>query len=110
VLTDLEELRKQLLSKIDTDDLLEVNKVHRYIKMNELDRKCDEAIEKDGTTIVTENGAQRFAKSNPAVSDKIKTNNQIIAIEKTFNFISEGIPSSPASSTVEEQYTDDDLI
>lgn len=107
--SDIKKLHEQLMSKIDTDDLMEVKKVRRYIKLLEMDHLCDEAIERDGSTIVIENGKQRFVKSHPSMNDKTKINSQLIAIEKTFNFISEGSPSS--ASTVEDgEPTDADLI
>ena len=108
---ELENLREQLMSKIDTSDLLEVAKVERYVKLIELNSKLDEEIKKDGLVLVTENGAQRFVKSHPAINDKMKANSQIIAIEKTFNFISEGNGPSSSPSTVEDnEPTDEDLV
>lgn len=109
---DLEKLKAQLMSRIDTDDLLEVKKVERYIELLKLDSKCDEVLAQDGSTITIENGKQRFVKSHPAMTDKTKINTQLIAIEKSFNFVDEGLP--PAASTVEgkgkEEYSEDDLI
>lgn len=108
---EIEKLNNQLMSKVDVEDLMEVKKVQRYIKLLELDHLCDEAIKRDGATVVIENGKQKFVKSHPSMNDKTKINSQLIAIEKTFNFISEGAPSSAASSTVDnEEPTDDDLI
>ncbi len=106
----IEQLRDQLMSKIDTDDLMEVKKVQRYIELLKIDELCDEAIQRDGASVTIENGSQRFIKSHPALNDKTKINSQLIALEKTFNFISEG--TSSTSSTVEDQekFTDDDLI
>lgn len=107
----IEQLHDQLMSKIDTEDLMEVKKVKRYIELLKIDALCDEVIQKDGATVVFENGKQRFVKSHPALGDKTKINAQLIALERTFNFISEGT-SSP-TSTVDgktEKFTDDDLI
>lgn len=104
----IEDLHVQLMSKIDTEDLLEVKKVQRYIELLKIDVLCDEAIVREGATVVFENGKQRFIKSNPALNDKTKINSQLIALERTFNFISEGAASSP--STVDDKPTDDDLI
>ena len=105
---DIEKLRDQLMSKVDTEDLMEVKKVQRYINLLEMDHLCNEAIKLDGATIIIENGSQRFVKSHPSMNDKTKINSQLIAIEKTFNFISEGTPSS--ATTVEDEPTDADLI
>ncbi|WNO29706.1 hypothetical protein [Bacillus phage SDFMU_Pfc] len=109
---NLENLKAQLMSRIDTNDLLEVKKVERYIELLKLDKQCNEVLERDGSTIIIENGKQRFIKSHPAMTDKTKINTQLIALEKSFNFVDEGLP--PAASTVEgkskEEYSEDDLI
>jgi len=101
---DIPKLQEQLMSRIDTGDLVEVEKVERYISLVELNRKLDEEIKKEGATVVTENGSQRFVKSHPAVNDKMKVNAQLLAIEKSFNFISEGT-HSPS-----EEYSEADLV
>ena len=113
---DLERLKQQLMERIDTDDLLEVKKVERYIELLKLDAECDKVIERDGSTIVIENGTQRFIKSHPAMTDKTKINTQLIALEKTLNF-TRFDNAAPATSTVEgnneqpkEKYTEADLI
>lgn len=108
----IEELKKQLLSRVDTDDLIEVKKIQRYVQLLILDVECDAAIKRDGATIIVENGKQRFIKTHPAMTEKMKINTQLIALEKTFNFISEGETPAPTAATVEEKetFTDDDLI
>lgn len=110
----LNQLKEQLMARIDTDDLLEVDKINRYIKLRELDIACNESIEKDGATITIENGSQRFIKSHPAMNEKSKLNAQMIALEKSIKF-SNGdlVPSPPAASTVEGKqgdYEPSDLI
>ncbi|MGD6873009.1 P27 family phage terminase small subunit [Sutcliffiella horikoshii] len=97
-------LQKQLMSRIDIEDLVEVEKVERYISLVKLNKQLDKEIRKEGATVVTENGAQKFVKSHPAVNDKMKVNAQLLAIEKSFNFISEGthLPS--------EDYSEADLV
>lgn len=94
------------MSRIDTDDLVEVEKVERYVSLVKLNKQLDRKIKKEGATVITENGSQRFVKSHPAVNDKMKVNQQLLAIEKSFNFISEG--NAPLSD--EDKYSDDDLI
>ncbi|TFE02879.1 hypothetical protein [Jeotgalibacillus salarius] len=106
----IRKLELQLMSRIDQDDLIEVKKIKRYIQLIKLDIACDRAIKKDGSTIVIENGTQRFIKSHPAMTEKMKINAQLIALEKTFNFISEGDAPSSTPSPVEEEPTEDDLI
>ncbi|KEF40125.1 Phage terminase, small subunit [Schinkia azotoformans MEV2011] len=101
---NISKLQKQLFSRIDMDDLVEVEKVERYISLIKLNKQLDKEIKKEGATVITENGSQRFVKSHPAVNDKMKVNAQLLAIEKSFNFISEG------ATTPLEKYSDDDLI
>lgn len=99
-------LKTQLMSRIDTDDLVEVEKVERYISLVKLNKELDRDIKREGATVVTENGAQRFVKSHPAVTDKMKVNTQLLAIEKSFNFISEGTAPQEQDKT----YSEADLI
>lgn len=91
---DLAKMKEQLLSRIDQDDLLEINKVERMIGFMKDLQKCDEKIEAEGISQITENGSQRFNKSHPLLNEKIKINGQIIALEKTINFINEGTAAS----------------
>ena len=82
----VEKIKAQLLSRINTDDLMEVKKVNRYCELLELDIKCQEAIQKEGVSIVIENGSQRFVKSHPSINDRLKLNAQLIALEKSIIF------------------------
>jgi hypothetical protein len=102
----ISKLQKQLMSRIDTDDLVEVDKVERYVSLVKLNRQLDKEIKVQGATVVTENGSQKFVKSHPAVNDKMKVNQQLLAIERTFNFINEGT-HSPSG---ENQYSEADLV
>lgn len=100
---DVKEMRNQLMCKIDKKDLVEVEKVERYVKLVELNIKLDEEIKKDGLVTVTENGAQRFIKSHPSINEKMKVNSQLINLEKSFKFLSEKVLTSPSTSTVEDK-------
>lgn len=109
----LDQLKEQLMARIDTDDLLEVDKINRYIKLRELDLACNESIEKDGATIVIENGSQRFIKAHPALNEKAKLNAQMIALEKSIKFSNGDLVPSPSSATEEGKqgdYEPSDLI
>lgn len=97
---DFEELKKQLLSRIDTEDLLEVKKINDLIRLHELDAECDKVIDRDGVSIVIENGSQKFIKSHPSMNEKMKINAQKIALEKSIKFKLKPTPS-PAASSVE---------
>lgn len=96
----LEQLKKQLLLRI------EVDKVNRYIKLRELDAACNEAIERDGATIVIENGSQKFIKAHPAMNEKNKLNSQMIALEKIVNFTNGNLVPSSVSASVEGKPSD----
>lgn len=99
---NFEKLRKQLLSRIDTKDLLEVKKVNDLIRLHELDAACDEVIDRDGVSITVENGKQKFTKSHPSMNEKMKINAQKIALEKSIKFKLKATPAPPAS-TVEDK-------
>ena len=79
-------LEKQLLSRIDTDDLMQVEKVERYINLVRVFNQLDDDIKEHGTTVVTQNGSQTFTKINPAVGEKVKISGALLNIEKTFGF------------------------
>ena len=103
---DIKDMQKQLMSKIDTDNLVEVGKVERYCQLLHLDKMCDESIEKDGASIEIVNGSQRFVKSHPCMNDKVKINSQLIALEKSINFkpvevsIVEGVDGKESSALI----------
>ncbi|PKR82572.1 hypothetical protein [Heyndrickxia camelliae] len=98
---NLKNLKKQLLARIDTDDLLEVKKVNDLIRLHELDAECDKAIERDGVSIIIENGSQKFIKSHPSLNEKMKINAQKIALEKSIKFKLKSTTTPAAPSTVE---------
>ena len=99
---DLNELRGQLMARIDDTDLLEVKKIENLIKLYELDAKCDTAIAEDGAKIIIKNGSQEFIKSHPSMNDKMKINAQIIALEKSIKFKLKAMPAA-SPSTVEDE-------
>ncbi|MEH7389643.1 hypothetical protein, partial [Bacillus sp. JJ1474] len=99
---NFDELRNQLLARIDTEDLLEVKKVNDLIRLHELDAQCDKVIDRDGVSIVIENGSQKFIKSHPSMNEKMKINAQKIALEKSIKFKLKAAPT-PAASTVEDK-------
>lgn len=82
----VKKLKKQLLSKIDQTDLMQVEKVERYINLVELFNNLDEDINKHGTMIEIINGSQQFNKPNPAIAEKVKISGSLLSIEKSFDF------------------------
>ncbi|RAI79308.1 P27 family phage terminase small subunit [Macrococcoides bohemicum] len=61
-------------------------KIERYINLLDIYYQLDKAIKKDGVTVTTENGAQKFTKVHPAISEKNKINASLLNIEKSFGF------------------------
>ncbi|OMF70502.1 P27 family phage terminase small subunit [Paenibacillus glucanolyticus] len=84
---NIDELEKELLSKINTASQKELEKVNRYINLVRLFYDLDESIGTDGAMVMTENGAQRFLKPNPAIQEKNRINTQLLSIERSFIFV-----------------------
>lgn len=80
------ELKQQLMKRIDANDLVQIEKVERYIDLVKTFRKMNKIISREGETVVTENGAQRFVKANPLIGERNKVNASLLSIEKSFNF------------------------
>ncbi|MEK4128546.1 P27 family phage terminase small subunit [Solibacillus sp. FSL W8-0474] len=83
---NVESLQKQLMDKIDKENLVEVEKVERYISLVSSFNRMSKTIEEEGETLVTENGAQRFTKAHPLISERNKINTALLAIERSFEF------------------------
>lgn len=83
---NLKKLEKELLSKIDTTSQQELEKVKRYINLVRIYYELDESIENLGAVIITKNGSQEFAKTNPAIQEKNRINTSLLSIEKSFDF------------------------
>jgi hypothetical protein len=98
--TNYNNLRKQLLARIDTDDLLEVKKVNDLIRLHVLEAKFDEVLDRDGPEVIIKNGSQEFKKSHPLLNEKMKINAQKIALEKSIKFKLKATPA-PVAPTVE---------
>ncbi|AUJ26557.1 P27 family phage terminase small subunit [Virgibacillus dokdonensis] len=76
-------LKKQLMNKIDTEDLVQVEKVERYIDLVKSFRRVNSIITKEGESVVTENGSQRFTKAHPLISERNKINASLLSIERS---------------------------
>ncbi|MGP9039808.1 terminase [Cytobacillus kochii] len=98
-----DELKSQLLARIDTEDLLEVKKINDLIRLHELDAECDKVIDRDGVSIIIENGKQKFIKSHPSMNEKMKINAQKIALEKSIKFKLKNTPPATPAATVEDK-------
>ncbi len=80
-------LKNQLMDRIDTNDLVEVEKVERYIDLVRSFRKVTKKINQEGESITVENGAQKFTKAHPLIGERNKINASLLNIEKSFGFI-----------------------
>ena len=80
------DLEIQLLSRIDEDDLIEVDKVKRYIAIVKQIRKLQTAINKEGVLSTTVNANQEFVKTNPAINELNKLTKTLISLEKSIKF------------------------
>lgn len=96
-------IRKYLMSKIDTSDPVEVEKVGRYVKQIEMYRRMEKTIKDEGVSVTTVNGSQSFVKSHPLLAEMNRVNTSIINIERTMNFIDKPVVE-------DTKYTTKDLI
>ncbi|MDX1769938.1 MAG: hypothetical protein R3328_00285 [Planococcaceae bacterium] len=87
---DIDQLEKELLTKVDTESQKELEKVNRYMNLIRLFYELDESIKTEGAMVLTENGSQRFIKPNPAIQEKNRINTQLLSLERSFIFIDEG--------------------
>ncbi len=71
------------MNKIDTEDLVQVEKVERYIDLVKSFRRVNSIITKEGESVVTENGSQRFTKAHPLISERNKINASLLSIERS---------------------------
>lgn len=82
----IERLKIQLMNRIDPSDLVQVEKVERYIELVKAFRKINELIEIDGETIETKNGMQSFTKAHPLITERNKINASLLNLERNFGF------------------------
>ncbi|SNT42457.1 hypothetical protein SAMN05444672_12246 [Bacillus sp. OK838] len=82
----ISDLENQLMNRIDRDDLIEVDKVMRYIAIVKQIRKLQIAINKGGVMATTINANQEFTKANPAINELNKLTKTLIALEKSNKF------------------------
>lgn len=99
----LNNIKDYLLSRIDTDNPVEVEKVGRYLKHIEIYRRMERTVKKEGVSVKVENGSQSFLKAHPLLAEMNKVNSSIMNTEKTFNFIGMNTDDPP-------QYSSNDLI
>ena len=79
-------LKKDLMERIDTDNLMEVEKVERYCDLVRLHRRIERDIRQEELIIETVNASQKFEKSNPLLNDLKTLNSQINTTGNTIKF------------------------
>lgn len=95
----IDKIKDFLMSKIDTSNPVEVEKVGRYLKHVEIFRRMERTIKKEGVSVTTKNGSQRFVKSHPLLNEMNRINSSLLSIEKSLNFMDS-----------DDNFDDDDLI
>ncbi|MFD2637699.1 P27 family phage terminase small subunit [Piscibacillus salipiscarius] len=94
-----DKIKHYLMSRIDTTNPVEVEKVGRYLKHIEMYRRMERKVKNEGESVTIKNGSQTFIKSHPLLNDMSKVNTAIINIERTFKFIDEDNDNQPKYST-----------
>lgn len=89
----INKIKEQLMSRINVEDLVEVEKVERYIDLVKSFRKVSKTIEKEGESVTTINGGQKFTKAHPLIGERNKINASLIALGKDIKTFSPA-PSS----------------
>lgn len=74
------------MGRIDQDDLVQVEKVERYVDLVNSFRRVNKIINKEGESITTENASQKFTKAHPLIGERNKINASLLSIEKSFGF------------------------
>lgn len=72
--------------RIDTNDLVEVDKIKRYVAIVKQVRKLQTEINKNGVLTKTVNGSQEFMKANPAIKDLNSLTKTLISLENSIKF------------------------
>ena len=95
----IDKIRDYLLSRINQNDPVEVEKVGRYLKYISMYRRMERTIKKEGVSDTYHNGSQSYIKSHPLLGEMDKVNRSLLSIEKSFNFLDD-----------DETHSEDDLI
>lgn len=99
----IEELEKQLLSKVGLfsprkRDATQLEKVDRYMYLVRKKYEMQCRLDDDGLVITVYNGQQRFQKAHPLIKEIISVSNQLLAIERSFDFAVEESPVEKVSA------------
>lgn len=100
---NIKELENQLLSKIGyfsprKKNAIQYEKVNRYLYLVRLLYELKSRLEEDGLVVTVHNGQQRFQKANSLIKEINTTSNQLLAIERSFDFEVENSPVEKSTS------------
>ena len=100
---NIKELENQLLSKIGyfsprKKDAIQYEKVNRYLYLVRLLYELKSRLEEDGLVVTVHNGQQRFQKANSLIKEINTTSNQLLAIERSFDFEVKNSPVEKSTS------------
>src|SRR5690625_3313367 len=88
-----------LFCRIDRSNPVEVERVGRYIKYDEMFRQDERKVKEEGVSVTTGNCSQKFIKSQHLLNEMNRINGSLLSIENSFNFLEE-----------EETHSADDLL
>lgn len=94
------------MNSINTDDLVQVEKVERYIDLVKSFRKISKIITDEGESVVTENASQRFTKAHPLIGERNKINSSLIALGRDIETVS----FSSESDAESDDHKQSDLV
>lgn len=94
----VDKIKEFLMSRIDTTNPVEVEKVGRYLKHIEMYRRMERTVKKEGVSVMTENGSQTFLKAHPLLGEMNKINSAIINIERSIQLTDTENMEDPPSS------------
>lgn len=93
----IKKIQEQLMSRIDVTNLVEVEKVERYIDLVKSFRSVSKTIAKEGESVTTINGGQKFTKAHPLIGERNKINASLIALGKDIKTIAPApTPDNPS--------------
>jgi len=102
-ISDINKLRQELLKQHENDALKRAY-IERYASFLKVDAKCDTDINKNGTMIWIENGSQRFAKTNPAITTKLEIAKKLEKLERLIGIGQEPEPvTKPKKEKMKEK-------
>lgn len=79
-------LKMYMLENIDMNNLIEVDKVERYLVMYDIQKKLEQKIKQHDVIVETVNGSQNFLKENPAINSWTKLEASMMKLLDSIQF------------------------